>query len=196
MQKIRLEGLVDNFQNNNEEYIKIRNTVEEKVHSVLSDRKMLLKLALLSLTESMRKDPDKFNAFIFCDNKSSSSTTQTRGYSQYYDTVPYGQQQQQYPSQDCIDVLLEEAEKLYNKLVKELVDESIIDYDCSISSSLPLLQPTNKKEQQQPRPLLQMLPEAEETCHIYNRRQEDRYIQSSRIYDNDEDNEDKVNEDD
>ena len=91
LQKIRLEGLVDNFQNNNEEYAKIKKTVEEKASSVLLDRKNLLKLALLSLTESMRKDPDKFNAFIFCDNKSSSSTTQTRGYSQYYDTVPYGQ---------------------------------------------------------------------------------------------------------
>jgi hypothetical protein len=53
MQKIRLECLVDNFQNNNEEYIKIRNTVEEKVHSVLSDRKMVLKLGPLSLVESM-----------------------------------------------------------------------------------------------------------------------------------------------
>ena len=148
MRKIRLEGLVDNFQNNNEEYIKIRKTVEEKVVSVLSDRKMLLKLAILSLAESMRKDPDKFNAFIFCDNKSSCSTTQTRGYSQYYDTVPYGQQQQQYPSQDCIDVLLEEAEKLYNKLVKELVDESISDYAFRISSSLPVLSPSDEKEQQ------------------------------------------------
>ena len=111
LQKVRIQGLVDNFQNDNEEYNKIRNTAEEKVVSVLSDRKMLLKLALLSLTESMRKDPDKFNAFIFCDNKSSSSIPQTRGYRQYYDTVPYGQQQQ-YPSQDYISVLIEEAEKL------------------------------------------------------------------------------------
>ena len=31
-------------------------------------------------------------------------------------------------------MLLEEAEKLYNKLAKELVDESISDYACSISS--------------------------------------------------------------
>ena len=148
MQKVRLEGLVDNFQNNNEEYVKIRKAVEEKVVSILSNRKMVLKLALLSLTESMRKDPDKFNAFIFCDNKSSSSTTQTRGYSQYYDTVPYGQQQQQqYPSQDCIDVLLEEAEKLYNKLAKELVDETITDYASNISSSLlPLLPPPEKNK--------------------------------------------------
>jgi hypothetical protein len=102
----------------------------------------------LSLTESMRKDPDKFNAFIFCDNKSSSSTTQTRGYSQYYDTVPYGQQQrQQYPSQDCIDVLLEEGE-IYNKLSKELVDKIISgDYASNISTSLPLLPPSNEEEQ-------------------------------------------------
>ena len=93
LQKVRLEGLVDNFQNNDEGYVKIRKTDGEKVVSILSDKKTLLKLALLSLTESMRKDPDKFNAFIFCDNKSLSSTTQTRAYSQYYDTVPYGQQQ-------------------------------------------------------------------------------------------------------
>ena len=149
MQKVRLEGIVDSFQNNNEEYTKIRNTVEEKVQSVLSDKKMLLKLALLSLTESLRKDPDKFNAFIICDNKSSYSTTQTRGYSQYYDTVSYGQQQrQQYPSQNYIDMLLEESEKLYNKLAKEMADEVISDYDCSIPSpSLPLLSQSEEVQQ-------------------------------------------------
>jgi hypothetical protein len=87
-QRMKQEALVKHFENSNEVYIKIRKTVEEKVISILSNSKILLKLAFLSLTESMRKDPDKFNAFIFCDNKSSSSTTQTRGYSQYYDTVP------------------------------------------------------------------------------------------------------------
>jgi hypothetical protein len=160
-ERVKQEAIVKHFENSNEVYyIKIRKTAEEKVHSILSNSKMLLKLALLSLTELMRKDPDKFNAFIFCDNKYSSSTTQTRGYSQYYDTVPYGQQQQQqYPSQDCIDVLLEEAEKLYNKLVKELVDESISDYASNILSSLPLLQPPD--ELQQSRPLLQSPPEGE-----------------------------------
>ena len=183
-QRMKLEAVVRQFENSNEEYIKIRKTVEEKVISILSNSKMLLKLALLSLTESMRKDPDKFNAFIFCDNKSSSSTTQTRGYSQYYDTVPYGQQQQQYSSQDCIDVLLEEAEKLYNKLVKELVDKSISDYASNISSSLPLLQSSNKL--QQPRPLLQSPPEGEEACHGH-RRQEGAFIQSSRVQYGDED---------
>ena len=62
---------------------------------------------------------------------------------QYYGASYMYGQQQQYPTQDCIDVLLEEAEKLYNKLVKELVDESISDYGCSISSPLPLLAPSD-----------------------------------------------------
>ena len=147
--RIKQEDLIKHFENNNEEYLNIRKTVEEKVISILSNSKMLLKLALLSLSESMRKDPDKFNAFIFCDNKSSSSTPQTRGYSQYYDTASYMHgQQQQYPSQDYISVLVEEAEKLYNKLANELVDESISDYAFSISStSLPLLPPADEEQQ-------------------------------------------------
>jgi hypothetical protein len=53
---MKLEAVVRQFENSNEGYIKIRNTVEQKVHSVLSDRKMVLKLALLSLIESMRND--------------------------------------------------------------------------------------------------------------------------------------------
>jgi hypothetical protein len=147
--RMKIEAIVRYFENNNEEYVKIRKAVEEKVVSILSDRKMVLKLALLSLTESMRKDPDKFNAFIFCDNKSSSSTTQTRGYSQYYDTAS-NTQQHQYPSQDCIDVLIQEAEKLYNKLAKELEDESISDSAFS-TSSLPVLSQSGEKNESHPR---------------------------------------------
>src|SRR5438105_1377040 len=142
------------------------------MHSVLSDKKMLLKLALFSLTESMRKDPDKFNAFIFCDNKSSSSTTQSRGYSQYYDTVPC--RQQQYPSQDYIIMLVDGSEKLYNKLVKELVDESISDYSCSISSSsssLPLLPPANEEQQSHHR-------QTTAAIQSYMHTEEHRFIQS------------------
>ena len=73
MQKVRIQGLVDNFQNDNEEYIKIRNTVEEKVHSVLSDKKTLLKLALLSLAESMRKDQNKYSHLIYHNTPSTAA---------------------------------------------------------------------------------------------------------------------------
>ena len=59
----------------------------------------------------------------------------------------YGQQQ--YSAQAYMDMLIEEAERLYNKLKKELVDEIITDYSSNISSSLPLLQTSfDEKEQQ------------------------------------------------
>jgi hypothetical protein len=157
IQKVRLQGLVDNFQNNDEELLKIRNTVEEKVHSVLSDRRMLLKLALFSLPESIRKDPDKYSPLIY--NISSSSTTSvTADYNGQYHAASYGQQQ--YTSQDYIDVLLDEADNLFNKLSKEIADENITAYTFSISSS-PLLAPSN--EGQQPWPT-KRLPDAEESC--------------------------------
>ena len=47
-ERVKQEAIVKHFENNNEVYyIKIRKTVEGKVHSVLSDRRMLLKLALV-----------------------------------------------------------------------------------------------------------------------------------------------------
>jgi hypothetical protein len=57
-------------------------------------------------------------------------------------------------------MLKEEAEKLYNILAKELVDESISDYAFSISSSLPVLSKSDEKEQR-PRSLLQSPPEGD-----------------------------------
>ena len=143
IQKVRLQELVDNFQNNNEEYIKIRNSVEEKMRSVLSNSKMLLKLALLSLTESMRKDQDKYSQLIYHNTPPTASTDY--GSDQYYATASYGQQQQ-YPSWDCIDMLLEEAEKLYNKLAKELLNTSITDYASNTSSSLLPSLPSEERQ--------------------------------------------------
>jgi hypothetical protein len=44
---VKQEAVVKHFENNNEEYLKIRKTAEEKVISILSNSKMLLKLALV-----------------------------------------------------------------------------------------------------------------------------------------------------
>ena len=146
IQKVRVKDLVDNFQNSSEEYVKIRNIVEEKVVSIVSDRKMLLKLALLSLTESMRKDPVKYSSLMY-NSTSSILKTPSTGYSsnQHYGATSSGQQR--YPSLNYISTLLEESQKLYNKLAKELVDESINDYAYIIlSSSLPFLPPANEEQ--------------------------------------------------
>jgi hypothetical protein len=164
-QRMKLEAVVRQFENSNEGYVKIRKTVEEKVVSILSDAKPLLRIALLSLAESMRKDPDKYSSLIYHNN--TSSTADHSG--QYYSSDSYGQQQQ-YPSQDYIDVLIQEAEKLYNKLAKELEDESISDFAFS-TSSLPVLSPSNEKNESHPR-------QTTESIQSYMHTEEQRFIRS------------------
>jgi hypothetical protein len=172
--RIKQEDLVKHFENNNEVYIKIRKTVEEKVISILSDAKPLLRIALLSISESMRKEPDKYSSLIY-HNSTSSNTDYN---SQYYDTASYTYgQQPQNRSQDYTDMLKEEAEKLYNKLIKELVDESISDYGCSIS--LPLLPPANEEQQSHHR-------QTTAAIQSYMHTEEHRFVQSE-IDDEDQD---------
>ena len=86
---------------------------------------------------------------IYNNNTFSRPRTQATDYSssQYYDTASYGQQQQ-YPSQTYTDMLLDEAEKLYNKLAKELVDEIIGDCLFSTPSPLPVLSQSDENGQQ------------------------------------------------
>jgi chromosome segregation ATPase len=76
--KVVLEALVKRFENNNEEYLKINQTVRENVSSILSNAKSLLRLALDSLIESVRNDPAKYSSLIYnCNNNMSMSTTTT-----------------------------------------------------------------------------------------------------------------------
>jgi hypothetical protein len=147
---VKQEAIVKHFENNNEAYyIKIRKTVEEKVISILSNSKMLLKLALLSLTESMRKGPDRYISLIHHDN--TYSDTEYNSQNSKTASYTYGQQQH-HPSRDYISMLIEESEKLYTSLIKEWVDKIITDYTFSTtSSSLPLLSPSDEKEQSHPR---------------------------------------------
>ena len=63
-QNIRLNALLRQFKNSDEEYLKIRYAAKQAVRSVLSDSRQLLKFALLSLIESLRADPIKFNFLI------------------------------------------------------------------------------------------------------------------------------------
>jgi predicted transcriptional regulator len=114
--RIALEDLVRRFENNNEEYLKINQTVKDKVSSILSDGKVLLRLALYSLMESIRNEPVKYSSLI-C-----------------YNGI-YGLQQQQYTLSQNYYVehytamLVEEADKLSNKLVNEITKG--ITYDNS-----------------------------------------------------------------
>lgn len=63
-ENMRLNALLTQFKDNNEEYLKVRYTAKQAVRIALADSRQLLKFALLSLIESLRADPVKFDSLI------------------------------------------------------------------------------------------------------------------------------------
>ena len=131
-ERMSLEAIVTNFKNTNEEYLKIKKTVEGKVMPILTGSRILLRYALISLIDSMRKDPDKYSSLIYPDLYDVDFFTS--GPNQQYNSTDYY-------SQACINMMVEESEKSYNNLKKQMLEESIVDYAASITSSLPSLPP-------------------------------------------------------
>ena len=95
----RLESLVSRFNNNNEEYLKIRKTVEEQVSRFLTDSKVLLPFALASLIEAIRRNSDKYNTLLVSNMSASSILGQ--------DSLPTH-------IDGYKDMILEVADKLYD----------------------------------------------------------------------------------
>ena len=96
--------------------------------------------------ESMITDPQRYSKLIYY-NKSSPPGNINQHYTGYY---IHGQQP--YPSYDYFfeeynSILVEDAEKLYNKLVKERTEQIIADY--SIKNSLSQLFKPGKEQLQQ-----------------------------------------------
>jgi predicted RNase H-like nuclease (RuvC/YqgF family) len=71
-EKSRLEAVVTQFKNNNEEYLKIKKTAEEKVKDVLTNGKLILKFATFSVIESLRTNPKLYN-FVIHDNSNNTN---------------------------------------------------------------------------------------------------------------------------
>jgi hypothetical protein len=129
IQKIKLEALIEEIQNNDRYYLRIKHTAQQQVEYILTDKRSLLELALVSITESIRNNPGKFS-FLF-DSMSYSSIIPPIDYyssSQYY-YGPYLDAYKQYPSQDYYytdlyrEMLLDEAEKLYNQIAKNFTNK-------------------------------------------------------------------------
>jgi hypothetical protein len=123
--------------------LKINQTVKDKVGITLSDRKGLLRLALYSLIESIRIEPVKFSSLVYSISNS----------------ISLPGQQQYISSQDCFieyytSMIVQEAEKLYNTLVKDLVnrviDDAAFTRSSALSSSSRLLSSSADRQQQQP----------------------------------------------
>jgi hypothetical protein len=116
---------------NNEEYIEVIKSIENKVHESLLDKKRLLQLAMFSLIRSMRSDPAKYSALMYHNNDNQSSMSSTsRDNCNLLNTNNSRRQVvlQQAPYDDYIiedykAIMLEQAEKLYNVLVDPVVCE-------------------------------------------------------------------------
>src|SRR5919112_518954 len=101
-----------------EEYLKITKGAEEEVRNILTDGKVLLQFALASIIEAMRRNPDKYNNLLV-SNTSSSTPAQhlLLSHIEYYK-----------------DIILDEANRLYDMLLKYLTN-SIMDNIAGASPS-------------------------------------------------------------
>jgi MinD-like ATPase involved in chromosome partitioning or flagellar assembly len=127
--------------------MKIKYEAEEKVKSVLTNGKILLKFATASVIESLKRNPELCNFLL---NDVSNNTDSTYYGSNCLSLILPGQEQQQsfrYLNDDIFTaVILEEAEKLYNYLTAKLTNE-VIAAAAAIkeSSSLPLPSDNNSQ---------------------------------------------------
>jgi hypothetical protein len=136
-EKARLEAIVTEFKSNNEEYLKIKQAAEEKVKDVLTNGKLILKFALASVIEALRSNPELFNFISYSNSVETASTTYGSNYSSLMLSGRQEQQQQSF-NDSYTALILEESEKLYNKLMSELTNRVIAADATTIrGSSLP-----------------------------------------------------------
>jgi hypothetical protein len=184
-QYIALQELVNDFQNNNEEYLKVIKSVGEEVLGVLSNVKMFLRCALLSMTESMRNNPESYRSIFY--NLSSMIDYSSSNGQDYM----YGQQQQQqnsspdYNSEANAAIIIGEAEKLFYKLIKDSVNKTVANLkttnlacDSKPSSSLS----PRKELSDVQKDSIQRL-----AAYTYRKEEEHTFIQSEEIDNTDED---------
>ena len=108
--------------------------------SVLTNGKFILQFAAFSVIESLRSNPELCNFMMYYN----SNNTATISYGSNYPSFMSGgqqQHQQQSFNDNYTALILEESEKLYNKLTTELTNWSIAATATIRESSLPL--PTN-----------------------------------------------------
>ena len=99
LQKIRLQNFVKDFQDNNMEYNKVKKAIEGEVEYVLADRRRLLRMAIQSVIELLRLDPQKFHAF-------------------YYN-------QSIIESENDEEPILVEAERLYERMLEKITNKVV-----------------------------------------------------------------------
>jgi hypothetical protein len=111
------------------------------VRSTLSDNRQLLKFALLSLIESLRADPIKFNFLIhgmpsttgmskltIIDHAASSGNYHTNPFSSYSNQNGY--------YEALMEIIVNGAASLYEKMVEEFTNQTITNAAADSSSNV------------------------------------------------------------
>ncbi|MBV9178832.1 MAG: hypothetical protein JO297_17535 [Nitrososphaeraceae archaeon] len=162
--RMKQEGLIRQFENDNEAYNKIRKDAKENVTDALANRKELLRLAIFCVIESIRMDPDKYCPLIYYNDDANVFSVQPTisPIAAYYNRSSYTfkgaqEHQQNYLTKDSfkhgyIEMLIEEAEKLFTGLEKMLIDEVIYQYMSKTSTSSLSMLPLEDKHQTTPSP--------------------------------------------
>ncbi|MGC2308387.1 MAG: hypothetical protein WA461_08290, partial [Nitrososphaeraceae archaeon] len=110
LQKIRLQNFVNDFQDNNIEYNKVKQAIKGEVEYILADRRELLRLAVRSIIELLRLEPQKLLS-------------------------PHYNRSTIHPENDE-DLILIEAQQLYEKMLENFTNKVVINSSdiSSISS--------------------------------------------------------------
>ena len=112
--------------------------------SVLTNGKLLLQFAIASVIESSRRNSELYNFVVY-----NNSNNTTYSYRPNYPSLMLsgGQQHQQQSFNDSYTALiLEEAEKLYDKLITDLINRVIATAAEDIRA-FPLPLPSNSNNQ-------------------------------------------------
>jgi hypothetical protein len=147
-QNMELDRLLRDFKNNNRDYNKIQFVARQTVKRALSDKRQSLKLALYSLLESWRADPTKFNSLIhFMSSTSMISKPTMMNYPDsgcYHAAFPSYYNQNSY-TENLIEIIVNGASSLYDKMVKDFTNETIANAAASTNSN-PLFSITYSDE--------------------------------------------------
>jgi hypothetical protein len=108
LQKIKLQNFVKNFQDDNIKYNTIKQAIKGQLEYVIADRSRLMRTAVQSVIELLRKDPQKFHTF-------------------YYNQPTINSENHDEP-------LMVEAERLYDKILENITNKVVTNLSDNISS--------------------------------------------------------------
>ena len=120
LQKIRLQNFVKDFRNNNIEYNKVKQAIKGQLEHVLADRRRLLRIAIKSVIELLRLDPQKFHSY-------------------YYNRSTINPENGEEPA-------LVEAGRLYEKMLENITNKVVTNLSDNMSSMSSFVQKESSEQ--------------------------------------------------